>query len=206
MTIRDCNFIEQSFQTIDSLADDTIYLEESNSVYQDKEVIFKLIETLSKDGNMINSDVSAFLQYGETNAKPLSKTTYNGKPALLVSSSGTSFSTSVGLGVLEDVQPFKHTIHAAIKYVCNHSSDDYNLFFGIAGNNKYKGFRDQVTFFSNTPVADKNVETLASKKTDYDASSFDTKGIRPYLMISTKKGIDASDFKFYVENVHIKID
>lgn len=206
VNVRDCNFIEQTFQTIDSLADDTIYLEESNSVYQDKEVIFKLIETLSKDGNMINSDVSAFLQYGETNAKPLSKTTYNGKPALLVSSSGNSFSANIGLGVLEDVQPFKHTIHAAIKFVCNHSSDDYNLFFGIAGNNKYKGFRDQVTIFSNTPVAAKNVETLASKKTDYDASAFDTQGIRPYLIISTKKGVDASDFKFYVENVHVKID
>lgn len=55
-------------------------------------------------------------------------------------------------------------------------------------------------------MAAKNVETLASQKTDYDASSFDTQGIRPYLRISTKDGIDASDFKFYVENVHIKID
>ena len=206
VTVRDCNYICSTFQTIDSLADDTIYLEESNNPCQNNEVILRLAETQSKDGNMISSDVSAFGLSNQTNANPLSKTIYNGKPALLVSSSGATFSAKVNLGILENVQPFKHNMHAAIKYACNHSSDDYSLTFAIVGTNKYKGTSRTKTVFSTTPVAAKDAETLASGKTDGDVSVFDTQGIRPYIIISTKEGVDASDFKFYVENVHVKID
>lgn len=206
VTVRDCNYICTDFQTIDSLADDKIYLEESNNTRQTNEVILRLIETQSKDGNMISSDTSAFAQSNQTNVNSLSKTTYNGHPALLVSSSGASFSTTVNLGILENVQPFKHNVHAAIKYACNHSSDDYSLTFAIVGTNKYKGTSQTKTVFSTTPVAAKDAETLASGKVDGDASTFDTQGIRPYIVISTKEGVDASDFKFYVENVHVKID
>jgi hypothetical protein len=197
-------------QSVDSIFDDSIVYDTKNTMCQDFEVCFNVKHTVSKDGLMLQNSVDNFGQFDFENSNPLSKASVNGCSALLVSSSGTTFSSSVNLGSIDPKDVSGHRMHFTIKYLSNMPSTQFDLSCYFSFQNRRKNSLGTVELFSKTPDSTENeISTQQSEMLNwFDSQMVDPTYLntRPYLKVSVHSGIDATDFKLYILCVYVEFD